>query len=489
MSNLVFLPAYQIARGIRARTFSAVEVLEAYLAQIAQHNSKLNAIATLDETRARKRAKEADEALARGEIWGALHGVPITVKDALETEGLRTTSNYQPLANYVPQQDAIAVARLRAAGAIIMAKTNCATLAGDYQADGSMFGRANNPWNLDYTPGGSTSGGAAAVAAGLSPLELGSDGGGSIRQPAHCCGIYGFKPTDRLVPTIGHLPELPGYPQSIRHVLTIGALARSIEDLKLCLTLIAGTDPRQPEIPPVCLVNPPEKSLSSLRLAWTPELGNLTVDREISSALTNFMAQLADVGCQIEQKVPQEFDFDTAWETYGGFYALEILTAEPTFSWANLWLTLKTQYYKNQVDRQYRNSPVERGLFKSFPANFAKYMQALTQRDRFIAQMDRFLAEWDAYICPVSTISAFPHQPQGKPITVNGIKLPYITACAAYTILFNLTGHPVVVIPIGQTKNGLPIGVQIVGKRWQDLELLAIAQKFTEVTGKLKLPP
>ena len=489
MSNLVFLSAYLIAQGIRDRAFSAVEVLEAHLVQIGKHNSKLNAISTLDEARAKKRAKEADEALARGEIWGALHGVPITVKDALETEGLLTTCNYQPLANYIPQQDAIAVARLRAAGAIVMAKTNCATLAGDYQADGLMFGRANNPWNLDYTPGGSTSGGAAAVAAGLSPLELGSDGGGSIRHPAHCCGIYGFKPTDRLVPTIGHLPELPGYPQSIRHVLTIGALARSLEDLKLCLSLIAGADPRQPEIPPVSLVTPPEKSLSSLRLAWTPELGNLTVEREISSAVTNFMTQLADAGCPIEQKVPQEFDFDTAWETYGRFYAPEIFTAEPAFSWANLWLTLKNQYYRNQVDRQYRNSPVERGLFQSFPANFSKYMQALTQRDRFIEQMDRFLTEWDAYICPVSTIPAFPHQPQGKPIAVNGIKLPYITACGAYTISFNLTGHPVVVIPIGQTKNGLPIGVQIVGQRWQDLELLALAEKLSEVTGKLKLPP
>ena len=184
---------------------------------------------------------------------------------------MRTTCNYQPLANYIPQQDAIAVARLRSAGAIIMAKTNCATLAEDYQANGMMFGRANNPWNLNYTPGGSTSGG-AAVAAGLSPLELGSDYGGSIRQPAHCCGIYGFKPTDRLVPTIGHLPELPGYPRSIRHVLTIGPLARSIEDLKLCLSLIAGADFRQPEIPPVSLETPPEPSLSNFLVMFESDI-------------------------------------------------------------------------------------------------------------------------------------------------------------------------------------------------------------------------
>lgn len=214
--NIVFATANQLAQMIREKEVSAVEVLEAYLKQIDKHNSKLNAIATLDAERAITRAKEADEALAKGENWGALHGVPITIKDTFETAGLRTTAGYKPLTNYLPHQDAIAVERLKAAGAVIMAKTNCPTLAADHQTNNLVFGRTNNPWNINYTPGGSTGGGAAAVAAGLSPLELGSDGGGSIRQPAHCCGIFGFKATDRLVPTLGHLPELPGYPPSSR---------------------------------------------------------------------------------------------------------------------------------------------------------------------------------------------------------------------------------------------------------------------------------
>ena len=487
--NIVFATASQLAQMIQDREVSAVEVLDAYLEQINKHNHKLNAIATLDAQRARNRAIEADEALARGDNWGVLHGVPITIKDALETKGLLTTCNDKSLADYIPQQDAIAVKRLRSAGAIIMAKTNCANLAADHQTNGAVFGRANNPWNLDYTPGGSTGGGAAAVAAGLSPLELGSDGGGSIRQPAHCCGVFGFKPTDRLVPTSGHLPELPGYPKSIRHVLTIGTLARCVGDLQLSLSIIAGADSRQPEIPPVNLKTPTKKLLSSLRIAWTSELGNLTVDREIKSALSNFVTQLIEAGCQVEQQIPQEFNCDLAWQTYGESYGREILAATPTITWGNVLQALKMNYYKTRVHRQYRNSPLERGFLKAFPLNFSKYMKALTIRDRLIAQMDNFLADWDAYLCPVSSITAFPHQPKGKPIEVNKIKLPYTTACGGYATLFNFTGHPVVVIPIGKSEAGLPIGVQIVGKRWQDLELLAIAQNINRIINNFDRPP
>ena len=171
--NLVFATASQLAQMIRDKEVSATEVLNAYLEQIEKYNYKVNAIATLDTARAKQRAIEADEALARGENWGALHGVPITIKDAIETAGLRTTAGYLPLKDYIPQHDAIAVERLRAAGAIIMAKTNCATVAADHQTNNSVFGRTNNPWNLNFTPGGSTGGGAAAIAAGLSLSRIG----------------------------------------------------------------------------------------------------------------------------------------------------------------------------------------------------------------------------------------------------------------------------------------------------------------------------
>ena len=486
--SIVFATASQLAQMIRDKEISSVEIFDAYLKQIDKHNPKLNAIATLDIERARTKAKEADEALARDENWGVLHGVPITIKDTFATKGLRTTAGYKPLKNYIPQQDAIAVARLRSAGAIIMAKTNCADLAGDHQTNNPIFGRTNNPWNLDCTPGGSTGGGAAAIAAGLSPLELGSDGGGSIRQPAHYCGIFGLKPTDRLVPTLGHLPELPSYPQSIRHVLTIGALARCVEDLQLCLSIIAGVDSRQPEIPPVSLKTPIKKSVTDLRIAWTPELGNLKVDEEIKLTITNSMTQLMEVGCHLEQQIPEQFNFDLAWQTYGESYGQEILTASPTITSSNFMQALKMNYYKIQVHPQYKDSPLERGFLKAFPLDLNKYMKALTIRDKLIAQMDYFLADWDAYVCPVSSTTAFFHQLKGKPIEVNKIKLPYTTACGGYAILFNFTGHPVVVIPIGRSKAGLPIGVQIVGKRWQDMELLEIARKISQIIGDFNQP-
>ena len=236
MSEWVHLTVHQLAQAIRERKVSAVEVVQAHLNHIAQHNPALNAIVTLDEERALQRAKEADAALARGEMWGPLHGVPVTIKDAFETAGLRTTSSFPPLAHYVPKQDATIVARLRAAGAIILGKTNMPILTVDIQTNSPLFGRANNPWDLGRTTGGSTGGGAAAVAAGLSPLEVGSDGGGSIRIPSHFCGVFGLKPTEHLVPGTGHIPDLPGAPKSCAaHVLPLARWRAASQDLRLCL--------------------------------------------------------------------------------------------------------------------------------------------------------------------------------------------------------------------------------------------------------------
>src|SRR5579883_2568231 len=191
MSELVFWSASQLAAAIRDRTVSSIEVIEAHLQQIAQHNPAINAIATLQADQAREQAHQADAALAQGEWWGPLHGVPVTCKDNFETAGLRTTCGYQPLSEYVPQQDATVVARLRNAGAILLGKTNMPPLGTGLQTNNALFGRTNNPWHLAYTCGGSTGGGAAAIAAGLSPLETGSDSGGSIRVPAHFCGVFG----------------------------------------------------------------------------------------------------------------------------------------------------------------------------------------------------------------------------------------------------------------------------------------------------------
>src|SRR5918997_4917821 len=237
-----FSSANEIAAAIRLRRVSSSEVLDLYLARIAKHNKALNAVVTLDEAGAKARAKHADKALARGELWGPLHGVPMTIKDALETADLRTTGGHPPLSNHVPKKDATAVARLRAAAAVLIGKTNVPPLSADGRADNPIFGRTNNPWNLERTPGGSTGGGAAAVSAGLSAFDVGSDLAASVRMPAHWCGLFGLKPTERRVPNTGHIPEVPGMPRAVRHMNVLGPLARSVEDLELMLGIIAGAD-------------------------------------------------------------------------------------------------------------------------------------------------------------------------------------------------------------------------------------------------------
>ncbi len=339
MADLVFKSAHQLAQMIRDRTISATEIVEAYLSQIFKHNSALNAICTLNADSARSRAKQADEALASGELWGALHGVPITIKDFYETQGVRTTAGYEPLRDYVPKQNATVVSRLLSAGAILLGKTNPSDVNGAYQSNNDIFPRVNNPWNLDYTAGGSSGGSAAAIAAGFSALDIGSDVAGSIRQPAHCCGIYGLKPTEGRVSLAGHILETPNSPKCIRQMLVPGPLARSVEDLRLCFSLIAGSDPRRPEIPPVPLNEPDEKPLETLRLAWSDDF-RVPVAADIQSALRSAVSQLTQSGAAAENWSPPEIDWTAAQRLYYRLAACNYRYAQPvTLSAARKSLT------------------------------------------------------------------------------------------------------------------------------------------------------
>ena len=489
--NIVFTTATQLAQMIRDKEVSAIQVLEAYLEQIAQHNKKINAItplsfanATLDIEKAKQKAIEADEALARGNNWGILHGVPITIKDTIETSGILTTAGYPPLKNYIPQQDATVVARLKAAGAIIFAKTNPAKLAGDYQTTNPIFGQTNNPWNLNYTVGGSSGGSAAAIAAGFSPLDLGSDVAGSIRHPAHYCGVYGLMPTDRRVPTTGHIPELPGKAKYIRHLLRIGPLARSVEDLQLCLSLIAGAAPRQPEIPPVPLERSTEKKLSQLRIAWTYGYDFLPISQDTRSCIQTLIDALSDRGCHLKQSNPIDLDWSEALANYSALAAYELFAARGRLGiLPGMWMGITTEFYARTQTKFKSGTPLAKKGNLVFPPSLAKYNTVLTNRDRIMTQMDRFMNDWDVWIAPVSMTPAFTHRDFATSIEVDGVKYPYLLACGGYTMPLNFTGSPVVVIPIGKSKVGLPIGIQIVGKRWQDLELLAIAKQIDEIAG------
>ena len=483
--DIVFATANQLAQMIRDREVSAVEVLNAYLEQIAKHNGKINAIATLDAERAKQRAIEADKATAKGQNWGALHGVPVTFKDTFETAGLLTTAGYKPLKNHIPSQDATVVARLRQAGAIIIGKTNLAEMASDYQSTNDLFGRVNNPWNLDYTPGGS----AAAIAAVFSALDLGNDASGSTRQPAHFCGVYALKPTDRRISTAGHIPEAPGMPKCIRQLMTVGSFARSIEDLRLCLSLTVGADIRQPDVPPVPLDIVEDKSLQDIRIVWSDSWEKMPLTSEIKKAINLAVNKLKPVCADMECWTLPPFDLQEAFQVCNQLTALNFVYSQPVDFDASKKALLVMFREATQGDKELRDlSNLSQFLASLLNPSLKQYFELLTQRDRLIAQMDKALESWDVWLCPVAMTTAFTHRPQGAVIEIEGRKVPYFLANGGYTMLFNLTGHPVVVISIGQSEAGLPIGMQIIGKRWQEMELLAIAEKLDEVVGNFQHP-
>ena len=484
--DIVFATASQLAQMIKNKEVSAVEVLNAHLEQIAQNNGRINAVVTLNKEKAIQKAQEADEAIARGENWGVLHGVPITIKDLIETAGITTTAGYTPLKNYVPQHDATTVARLKAAGAIILGKTNVPQFGGDYQTNNPVFGRTNNPWGLDYTVGGSSGGSGGAVAAGFSPLDLGSDIAGSIRLPAHYCGIYGFMPTDGRVSTAGHVPPLPNQTRYVRHMLRMGPLARSIEDLQLCMSLIAGVDSRQPEVPPIALDEPINKK-SELNIAWTYGYDFLPIDEDTRSCIKNLTDSLTNAGCHLTESNPTELDWLDTLTNYGILSFFELFASTPSIKdlIRGFQFALKNEFLARTQTSYRSSSPFSKKTNLAFPPSLTKYKAILAERDRTMAQMDRFMDRWDAWICPVSLTPAFLHCDLGQPIKVDEVKFPYLLACGGYTMPLNFTGSPVVVIPIGQSKLGLPIGVQIVGKRWQDMEILEIAKVINKVAGNL----
>src|SRR6201985_793775 len=303
--DIVLKSASQLATAIRSKELSSRAIVEAHLERIAVVNPKLNAIVQLTADSARKEADEADAALARGEIKGPLHGVPVTIKDTLETTGVICTGDTTGRAHYIPKADATAVARLRAAGAIILGKTNVPELAGAIETDNLVYGRTNNPYDLARTPGGSGGGESAIVAACGSPLGLGTDAGGSIRIPAHFCGLAAIKPTSGRVPRTGQFPMPLGARNAVFHPSLI---ARRIDDVALALPIISGPDYRDHSIVGMPLLDPKTVTLNGLKLAYFDDDGTAAPTKEISAAVHDCAKAFADAGVKVEETKTPDAD-------------------------------------------------------------------------------------------------------------------------------------------------------------------------------------
>ncbi len=454
MKDIVFSSTTQLAAAIRAGDVSATEVLEVHLAQIATHNPALNAVVTMDAEQAHKRAREADEALARGEIWGPLHGVPFTLKDAHATAGMRTTTGFPPL-DHVPHEDSTVTARLKAAGGILLGKTNVAMMLADYQTTNPIFGRTNNPWNIERTPGGSSGGAAAALAGGMTPFEIGTDLSASIRIPAHFCGVCGLKPTEQRVPLTGLIPGLPT-PRSVRIMSCIGPMARTVDDLALLYSIIAGPDGRDTEVQPVPVDKMPHLELKHLRVAFAPSFPGLPVAAEIRGAVEELAKQLRPLCAAVEEAALPQVDFNQELPRAGALIGMIIGAFQP------------------EEQEQ--------------PATLAQYLEALDRRDQSILAWEQFFEKWDVLLCPPSMVTAFPHCEPGSPLRVDDQEVIY-WAVSGHGTLFNYTGHPAVVLPYKLDRDGLPLGIQLVGKRWDESHLLAMAKVLSEVTGPFQRPP
>ena len=454
--DLVFSSTTELAAAIRDRKISAVEALDAHLAQIDRHNEAVNAVINLDWEGARDRAKKADATQARGDALGPLHGVPFTLKDSHETAGMKTTVGFPPFADYVAREDSPVVARLKAAGGVLIGKTNVATMLGDWQSSNPLFGRTSNPWNLQRTAGGSSGGAAAALCAGMTPFDVGTDMQASTRLPAAFCGVYGLKPTEHRVSLAGAFPDPGGAARSVRLMSCLGPMARSVEDLALIYKIIAGPDGRDTDLAAVPVEDIAAVDLNKLHIAFAPTFPGFPVGAAISGAVENLARQLASEGATVAEAKLPDLDLHDDLAEGGALIGMMLEAAQP--------------------------QPPEQ------PTPISRWFEALARRDRSILAWDRFFETCDALLCPVAMTTAFPHCEPGTPITVDGQEQSY-WMLPAYGAVFNYSGHPALTVPCGQDRNSLPIGLQLVGKRWSESRLLGIARAIEPLTRGFRRPP
>jgi Asp-tRNA(Asn)/Glu-tRNA(Gln) amidotransferase A subunit family amidase len=452
MDDLVSQSAAALAALIRKRAISPVEVVEAHLHRIDQLNQGLNAIVTLAPD-AMEKAKAAETVVMRGDVLGPLHGLPVTIKDTIETAGLRTTSGSAIRAAFIPERDAPAVARLKAAGAIILGKTNTAEMAMDYTADNPVFGRTNNPHNPLLSPGGSSGGEAAAIATCMSPGGLGTDLAGSIRIPAHCCGIAGLKPTVGRVPDGGQFPPSRG-PYALGSV--IGPLARSVLDLQLLFSVLAETrsSARSPEVAGDALRN----ALAGRRVAWYTDDDVSPVTTETRRAVETAARVLGDAGLRVEEIRPPGIERGH-----------------------ELWLKLFSRASVVQLREVYAGREEEGGAFVRWRLATADdtpsptlddYIRSWVEADRLRYELINWMEATPLLLAPVGATSALPHD--AHKVTVRAQTLSNFRAFS-YSQAFNAFNLPVVVIPVGRSTEGLPIGVQVIGRPFEEETVLAAA--------------
>ena len=481
MNDLAFRSAKELAGLIRRRKVGCLELLDVYLDRVEKLNPKLNAIIALDVEGARKRAKAADRALAKGKPWGPLHGVPMTIKESFDVTGMPTTWGLPDHATNIASSNAVAVDRMNAAGVVLFGKTNVPAWLADWQSFNAVYGTANNPWDTSKVPGGSSGGSAAALAAGLTGIEAGSDIGASIRNPAHYCGVYGHKPNFDICPGRGQ--ALPGKLAG-SDIAVVGPMARSADDLDIALTAMAGPDSIEAGAWQLKLPAMKKKSLREVRVAIMLDDPNAEVDVDVQDRLQELAEFLGKKKVKISDNARPDID-----------------TAEANRVYINL---LRSATSGRQSEAEWlANRKIAEGLPKDDERYYARMMRAntMSHKDWLAFAETRRHMEWawheffqtyDLLLCPAASSAAFPHDQQGerhnRTIIVNNKKVPTTDQLfwAGYSGVVFL---PSTVAPAGLTKFGLPVGVQIVGPYGGDRTTIGFAKLLEKEWMGFQPPP
>jgi len=465
VNEIVFAPAIRQLELLRSSQISVSELAEAHISQIERLNPVLNALVDFDAERVRAQARQLD---SRREPRGPLHGLPVTIKSSIATAGYRCEIGSTLRKGDVPKEDAVVVARLRAAGALILGTTNCPEFLMAYETANLLHGRTLNPWDLERSPGGSSGGESAAIAAGLSAAGLGSDSGGSVRQPAHFTGICSLKPTPGRIPGRGHMPPCVG-PFAI--LGAIGPMARNIGDIQLLFDVLAGQDVVDPVSPPIAQRQPTLNDIRQLTVGYFEDDGLVPVTQETRNAVQSAAQALSEAGFRVEPfRPPQLEQLRKLWTTF--FVQCGALFYEPEIQGKHDQLS--------PVFREFLSIAEAAGELSTRELLFALAELDLV-RSKFLEELSTF----PVLLCPVASIPAFRHNERNW--TIDGMPVGYLDA-VRHTQWFNATAMPAAVVPVGNSQEGLPIGIQIAARPFEDETALAVAAVIDAAFGYRKPP-
>jgi len=482
MKAIHYQSATRLCALLRQCRIGCLELLTHFLDRVERYNGTINAVVWMDVKAARRRAREADAALARGEHWGPLHGLPMTVKEAYDLAGSPSTHGIPAWRDNIAQADSVVVARLKAAGAVIFGKTNLPYAMADWQSYNDIHGTTRNPWDTERVPGGSSGGSAAALAAGLTGAEAGSDIGSSIRNPAHYTGTFGLKPTWGIVSQRGHAP--PGWVEQ-PDVAVMGPMARSAADLELLLGVMAAADPLDADTWKLALAAPRSKTLKGLRIALKLGDANVAVEREYADCLQNLADRLARAGAKVSDRAaPKGVDTTRQHELYLTLYRAALSAGTET-DIANWRRALDTPLGKT-------NERMLRGMLQGNTLSHRQWLQWDNERQHLRLRWAEFFDGWDLLLCPAAAGPAWPHDHEGerwmRTIAVNGRQVP-VTDQLFWSGLSGLVYLPSTVGPAGFSKDGLPLGYQAIAGQGRDRTALRFSRLVEREFGGFVPPP